>query len=47
MEFNKNIIPVLDNSTNYLNAFEWFLWNIKCKTKKIINLEGLSTSCGK
>lgn len=46
-EFNKNIIPVLDNSTNYLDAFQGFLTNLKCKTRKIINLEWLSKTCGK
>lgn len=43
--YDKNIISILDNSSNYLNAFTTFQSQILCKTKKIMSLENLSKSC--
>ena len=43
--YDKDIIAILDNSSNYESAFERFRSNILCKAKKITTLEGLSENC--
>jgi len=43
--YDKNIISILDNSSNYEKSFEKFRKSILCKAKKIATLEWLSNSC--
>jgi hypothetical protein len=43
--YDNNIIPILDNASNYENAFDAFKKKIICKTAKITSLENLSQSC--
>lgn len=43
--YDRNIIDVLDNRSNYESAFLNFKNKLLCQTKKIINLENLSKDC--
>ena len=43
--YDKHIIAILDNSSNYEIAFEKFRNTILCKADKIATLENLSKSC--
>jgi len=43
--YDRNIISILDNSSNYLESFSKFQRKILCKTKKIVSLKNLSESC--
>lgn len=43
--YDKNIISILDNSSNYETTFNKFRETILCKSKKITTLENLSKSC--
>ena len=43
--YDKNIISILDLSSNYEKSFEKFREKILCKAKKISTLKELSTSC--
>ena len=43
--YDKNIISILDNSSNYLNAFMKFQSEIICKTQKVTTLQNLSKNC--
>ena len=43
--YDKEIVPILDNSSNYLSDFENFRKKIICKTNKAINLSNLSNKC--
>ncbi len=43
--YDRNIITILDNASNYLNVFSKFESQISCETNKIITLENLSKIC--
>ena len=43
--YDKNIISILDNSSNYENSFSKFRKSILCKSSKISTLENLSSNC--
>jgi hypothetical protein len=43
--YDKEIISILDNSSNYENEFESFRSRLVCRTKKITSLENLSAKC--
>lgn len=43
--YDKNIINILDNASNYESSFSKFRTTILCKYNKINTLENLSTSC--
>ncbi len=43
--YDKNIVNILDNSSNYESTFSKFRSMILCKSNKIITLEKLSVSC--
>ena len=43
--YDRDIISILDNSTNYETAFLKFRDKILCKTKKVFSLEELSKNC--
>jgi len=43
--YDRDIIWVLDNSSNYENAFDAFRRIIICKTNKLTSLENLSNTC--
>jgi hypothetical protein len=43
--YDRNIISILDNSTNYESEFMKFRSKLICQTKKIVNLENLSQDC--
>ena len=43
--YDREIISILDDSSNYLNLFDRFRKRITCKTTQFVNLEKLSTSC--
>lgn len=43
--YDKNIISILDNVSNYEKPFENFRKSVLCKAKKISTLEDLSTNC--
>jgi hypothetical protein len=45
--YDKNIISILDNASNYEKSFSDFKSNILCKSRKINTLENLSDSCEK
>jgi hypothetical protein len=43
--FDREIIKVLDNTSNYIDAFNGLRTEIVCKSSKYTTLEGLSNSC--
>jgi hypothetical protein len=43
--FDREIIKILDNTSNYLDAFNGLRTELVCKTTKYTSLEGLSNSC--
>ena len=43
--FDREIIKILDNTSNYLDAFNWLRTELVCKSSKYTLLEGLSNSC--
>jgi len=43
--YDKDIVPLLDNSNTFENTFENFRVSILCKTNKIINFTNLSKVC--
>ena len=42
---DKEVVKVLDNTTNYLDSFTTFQSKLTCKTKKYLTLENLSLDC--
>ena len=43
--FDREVLPVLDNFSSYLNDFAVFQESTLCKTDKILNLTNLWVSC--
>lgn len=43
--YDNNLVPLLDNWSNYENNFEKFRSSIICKTNKVINFTNLSKNC--
>ena len=43
--YDKEVVKVLDNTTNYLDSFTTFQSKLTCKTKKYLTLENLSLDC--
>lgn len=43
--YNRDIISILDNASNYQNTFDSFRTRILCKSRKFSSLENLSGNC--
>lgn len=43
--YDKEIVKVLDDTTNYIDSFTNFQSKLTCKTKKYLTLENLSLNC--
>jgi len=43
--YDRDISLIIDSEASYLEKVLSFVWTLKCKSSKIINLENLSTSC--
>jgi hypothetical protein len=43
--YDRDIVSILDNSSNYQNAFDSFRTSVTCKANKLISLENLSNNC--
>jgi hypothetical protein len=43
--YDRDIVSILDNSSNYENSFNAFRRTIICKANKLVSLENLSNKC--